>query len=126
MKPLDVRIMHVTIRYIIWTKLIYNNQRGTYQNHAVTIIGWDDNFSADNFVAKPPADGAWIIQNSWGSDWGDDGCFYMSYYDETLDELIFYQDSTPYLEYDNRYVFQTLQDGQEDLDILTATVFLMG
>ncbi|MFR7654197.1 lectin like domain-containing protein [Monoglobus pectinilyticus] len=81
----------------------YNNQRGAYQNHAVTIIGWDDNFSADNFVAKPPADGAWIIQNSWGSDWGDDGCFYMSYYDETLDELIFYQDSTPYLEYDNRY-----------------------
>ena len=81
----------------------YNNQRGTYQNHAVTIIGWDDNFSADNFVAKPPADGAWIIQNSLGSDWGDDGCFYMSYYDETLDELIFYQDSTPYLEYDNRY-----------------------
>ena len=39
----------------------YNNQRGTYQNHAVTIIGWDDNFSADNFVAKPPADGACIV-----------------------------------------------------------------
>ena len=81
----------------------FNDQRGNFQNHAVTIIGWDDNFSADDFVVRPPADGAWIIQNSWGSDWADGGCFYMSYYDASLDYLTFYQDSTPYLEYDNRY-----------------------
>ncbi len=37
-------------------------------NHAVSIIGWDDNFSKDNF-ANPKnleTDGAWLIKNSWG------------------------------------------------------------
>ena len=37
-------------------------------NHAVTLIGWDDNYSADNFIVKPPGDGAFIIKNSWGDD----------------------------------------------------------
>lgn len=37
-------------------------------DHAVSIIGWDDNYSIDNFPenAKPKANGAWIVRNSWG------------------------------------------------------------
>lgn len=37
-------------------------------DHAVSIIGWDDNYSVDNFPedAKPTSNGAWIIRNSWG------------------------------------------------------------
>lgn len=50
-------------------------------DHDVAIVGWDDNYSRDNFSKKPEGDGAWIIRNSWGSDWGDGGYFYMSYYD---------------------------------------------
>ena len=77
-------------------------------NHAVCIVGWDDNYSAENFrqgvtesgvSMAPPADGAWIIKNSWGSstnefpdknDFGVDGSgfFYLSYYDKTLDEAM--------------------------------------
>lgn len=57
-------------------------------NHAVTIVGWDDNYSKDNFKsAVPPGDGAWIIKNSWGTWQHNNGYFYMSYYDVSLDYI---------------------------------------
>ncbi len=58
--------------------------------HEVTIIGWDDNFSKDNFTdrIKPSTDGAWIAQNSWGETWGDNGVFYISYEDIYAEESI--------------------------------------
>ena len=46
--------------------LYHNNEE--YPNHAVTIIGWDDNYSKDNFVSKPERDGAWIVKNSYGTE----------------------------------------------------------
>ena len=53
-------------------------------NHAVAIIGWDDNYSRNNFATTPPGDGAYIVKNSLGSSFGEDGCFYVSYYDSVL------------------------------------------
>ncbi len=58
-------------------------------NHAVTIVGWDDSFSADQFSTKPEGDGAWLIRNSWqaGGDAdsrGRNSYFWMSYYDKSL------------------------------------------
>ena len=51
-------------------------------NHAVTIVGWDDNYSKSNFKwGANIGDGAWIVKNSWGPSWGNDGYFYVSYYD---------------------------------------------
>ena len=55
-----------------------------WANHAVTIVGWDDNYSKDNFLITPPGDGAWIVKNSWVSEWGDNGYMYVSYYDGSL------------------------------------------
>lgn len=62
--------------------------------HIVTIVGWDDSYSKDNFtgsaslwgfdesdISKPEKDGAFIVKNSWGEDIGDGGYFYLSYYD---------------------------------------------
>ena len=53
-------------------------------DHAVVIVGWDDKYSASNFAITPPGDGAFIVKNSWGSNWGDNGYFYVSYYDASF------------------------------------------
>ena len=68
----------------------------TSSNHAVALVGWDDNYSKDNFTGDyaPDSDGAWICRNSWGTtlptsnggtvELGDGGYFYISYEDVVL------------------------------------------
>ena len=79
-------------------------------SHAVTIVGYDDNYPKENFLDHsndkdgdgeahlPEGDGAWIVKNSWGSvdnefpnygNWGADGSgyFYLSYYDRSISSL---------------------------------------
>ena len=53
-------------------------------NHDVLIIGWDDTYSREQFATLPPGDGAFICQNSWGEEFGENGFFYVSYYDTTI------------------------------------------
>lgn len=55
-------------------------------NHSAVIVGWDDDYPVSNFVLEhqPEAPGAFIVKNSWGSEWGLDGFFYLSYYDRTV------------------------------------------
>ncbi|MBP3885246.1 MAG: hypothetical protein J6D54_09975, partial [Olsenella sp.] len=96
------------LNFKTWAHYTYEDAK---PNHMVTIVGWDDNYSKDNFLTgtdangnskTPPADGAWIIKNSWGSAtdyeldkdgrpigksaWGVDGSGYgyVSYYDKSL------------------------------------------
>ena len=59
---------------------------GTSQSvtHAVTVVGWDDNFPKENFVTTPEGDGAWLVRNSWGAGHGINGYFWLSYYDKTI------------------------------------------
>ena len=52
-------------------------------NHEVTVVGWDDDYPAEYFDDIPPGDGAWKCRNSYGSSWGENGYFWVSYYDAT-------------------------------------------
>ena len=60
---------------------VYSSSNGTL-NHTVTVVGWDDSFSRSNFLTDPGRDGAFIVKNSWGTEWHNKGYFYMSYADE--------------------------------------------
>ncbi len=64
-------------------------------NHAVSIVGWDDNFSKDKFQspsgAQPENDGAWLVRNSWGYDiyntYNYNKYFWMSYEEPSINRI---------------------------------------
>ncbi|MCR5665873.1 MAG: cell surface protein [Eubacterium sp.] len=70
-------------QYSYYNKSYYYS--GTQRpNHDIVIVGWDDDYAKENFVTTPEGDGAFICQNSWGESFGDDGFFYISYYDTNI------------------------------------------
>lgn len=70
--------------------------------HAVMIVGWDDNYSKDNFqtAEKPTKNGAWLIRNSWGF---TQSYFWMSYETSSLGKTAYAFDCTNTRPYDNNY-----------------------
>lgn len=57
-------------------------------DHAITIVGWDDNYSVDNFNPenKPKNPGAYICLNSYGTESFADGYTYVSYDDVNIEK----------------------------------------
>lgn len=58
-------------------------------DHEVLIVGWDDNYPKENFKEDyhPENDGAWLVQNSWGTLYDKlGGYFWLSYEDKTIYE----------------------------------------
>jgi C1A family cysteine protease len=83
--------LYSTIRSSEGSSSYYNKDTSAYcyigtekPNHDVVIIGWDDNYPSSNFNTELEGDGAFICQNSWGEGFGEDGIFYVSYYDTNI------------------------------------------
>jgi len=82
----DYGAVHVSM---CWDDNSYNAANAAYYytgtaevgGHAVCVVGWDDNFDKNKFLPAAPANGAFIVRNSWSAGWGDSGYFYCSYYD---------------------------------------------
>lgn len=84
---------------------------GSFADHAISIIGWDDEYSVSNWDEfeenyRPKSDGAWIGRNSWGSEFADNGLIYISYEDQTVSQsLNGIIKATNNVEYDNIYQY---------------------
>jgi cathepsin L len=59
--------VRVTSAFQHYTGGVFNERDGGNVNHGVTLIGWDDNKQA------------WLIKNSWGTGWGEDGYMWINY-----------------------------------------------
>ncbi len=124
-----------TLNKETWAQFNASNDRLGVTNHAIQVVGWDDNYSKDNFIDKPEKDGAWLCKNSWGSEtdydtatnigknaWGikndegkHTGYFWISYCDRSINRIISYEFGAAPDEYSfNTYVYDFLPSHRED------------
>ncbi|MDB8821315.1 cell wall-binding repeat-containing protein [Peptostreptococcus anaerobius] len=56
------------------------------QTHAITIVGWDNDYPRDKFtgLARPNSNGAWLVKNSWGNYNSEGGYMWISYEDKNI------------------------------------------
>ncbi len=108
----------------VWAHYTWGTMPST---HAITIVGWDDDFSSSNFKNTegkyPEGNGAWLVKNSWGAstadfpnhnDWGiededgnNTGYFWISYYDQSIRKFLSFDfDVSAYSADDDYYISQ--------------------
>lgn len=92
----------------VWGNSYFCNSPSASKNHAVCIVGWDDNYSKTNFKeeCRPVHDGAYIALNSWGTEWNSGKGYYYISYDDILVEngMVGFQNCSK-VNYDNIYQY---------------------
>lgn len=76
-------------------------------DHAITIVGWDDNYSRNNFneSCRPSSDGAYIVLNSYGKNNFNNGFLYISYEDVWIERELYVITDSKKVDYDNIYQY---------------------
>lgn len=95
---------------LLTSKSYYCYDESTIPNHAVTIVGWDDNYSASNFNSsnRPKNNGAYIVLNSHGEGYYDKGYMYVSYDDVLIEKNPIGIVETSKIDYNNIYQYDEL------------------
>jgi len=78
-----------------WGKIYDYYPSGPNPNHLVSIIGWNDAVPHPN-PAHAGTTGAWLVKNSWGPGWGNEGYFWLAYDSSSMTEIAYLQ----YKDYD--------------------------
>ncbi|WP_407416360.1 C1 family peptidase [Methanobrevibacter sp.] len=127
-------------QYLNTTTYGYYNNKNITMNHVVCAVGWDDDYPASYFPTTAPGNGAFIIKNSWGTEFGDDGYFYISYYDvsfctvfesmgfilkntEDYDKLYQHEISTNYKTKNSTYFMNKYVAKENELIAAVGTIF---
>ncbi len=87
------------------TAAYYRPETGTH-THAMAVVGWDDAYSRENFCEeyRPASDGAWLLKNSWGPEFGDGGYIWVSYEDPNVKTPVVYEVETA-ADWQNVYLY---------------------
>ncbi len=83
--------VYMDLQYVNERTDFYNPDTASYcctvpmvPNHDITIVGWDDDYPKEAFTQPVSRDGAFLCENNWGTEFGRDGFFYISYEDKTI------------------------------------------
>ena len=98
-------------------------------DHGILLVGWNDAYPKEDFRVQPPIDGAWLVKNSWGTGWGDQGYFWVSYADTSLQEAVVFESAGPkdkerLYQYDPLGIVQALgESGGANTTLWAANIF---
>jgi len=109
-----------------WDAAYYNPVDYTYfyngnlpQNHGVVIAGWDDTKNTAGGT------GAWLIKNSWGSSWGNNGYFYISYNDSKINSEVCYYPSFLSMNSNSKIYYYDELGEVEDIGYSNSTAYAL-